>query len=73
MRSLALLDLHGTKHQDVEKVMIDACAKYDIPFLVITGNSDQMKSLVQQAVKQFDLGARVLINNPGRMIIDEIG
>ncbi len=67
------LDLHGVKHQDVEKVMIDACSKYDIPFLVITGNSGQMKHLVQQAVKQFDLGARDLINNPGRMMIDEAG
>ena len=70
---MSVVDMHGVRHELVENIMIDACSKYDIPFIVITGNSLKMKNLVAAAVKQFDLSARDLINNPGRMLIDETG
>ena len=68
---MAVIDMHGVRHDSVEDVIVDACSKYSAPFIVITGNSLKMKKLVAHAVKQFGLTARDLINNPGMMMIDE--
>jgi len=67
----AIIDLHGIKHEDVTSVMIDACSKYDIPFVVITGQSSRMKRIVRFAVAKFNLSARDAIDNPGRLIVED--
>ena len=65
------IDLHGIKHEKVTGVIIEACAKYDIPFVVITGRSSQMKRIVSFAAAKFKLSVRDTVNNPGRVIVYE--
>lgn len=65
------IDLHGIKHEHVTDVIIDACAKYDIPFVVITGRSEQMKRIVSFAAAKFRLSVRDTVDNPGRVIVYE--
>jgi hypothetical protein len=66
-----VIDLHGVKHDQVAAVIHDACSKYDTPFVVITGNSGQMKNLVAFAANKFGLAVRDSIDNPGRVVIEE--
>ena len=40
------LDLHGTKHEDVDRVVENFVLLNEPPFTVITGNSDMMTSIV---------------------------
>lgn len=65
------IDLHGVKHEDVTNIIIEACSKYDVPFIVITGKSSQMKRIVSFAAAKFNFLVRDAIDNPGRVIIDE--
>ena len=71
MLSMKVIDLHGIKHEHVTDVIIDACSKYDIPFVVITGRSEQMKRIVSFAAAKFGLSVRDTVDNPGRVIIHE--
>tara|TARA_B100001123_G_scaffold51154_1_gene52870 strand:- start:7731 stop:7982 length:252 start_codon:yes stop_codon:yes gene_type:complete len=66
-----VIDMHGVRHVDVEDVMIDACSKYQAPFIVITGHSVKMKQLVSVAVAKFGYLTREEISNSGRLIVDE--
>ncbi len=65
------IDLHGIKHENVKDTIINACATLDIPFLVITGRSGSMKSLVASAAQTMGLSVRDTIDNPGRVIVYE--
>jgi hypothetical protein len=66
-----IIDLHGIKHENVTKIIIDACAKLKTPITVITGNSDRMKQIVQHAANQLSLYSYESVYNVGRVIIDE--
>jgi len=68
-----IIDLHGIKHENVTNVVIDACSKCDIPFIIITGRSDQMKRIVSIAASKFNLLVRDAIDNPGRVIVYDGG
>lgn len=63
------VDLHGVKHADAPKIIIDCCAYWDTPFVVITGNSFTMKRIVRDTVKQFGLKVRDSVENPGRVVV----
>jgi len=65
------VDLHGVKHREVSSIMTRCCSEFDIPFIVITGNSPQMKRIVSAVAQSFGLYARDVINNPGRVVVDE--
>jgi hypothetical protein len=65
------IDLHGIKHEEVEKIISNACSKLKAPFIVITGNSEKMKELVNKTISFFGLRSTPSSHNPGRMIIDE--
>ena len=65
------LDLHGVKHEDVPGVVIDACSRHDIPFIIITGHSSKMKQIVSRSVGSLGYLTRELISNSGRLIVDE--
>ncbi len=67
------VDLHGVKHRDVLNKLLLCINEWNTPFIVITGNSTEMKKEVIKAVGQFDLLARDSINNSGRMIVYERG
>lgn len=63
------VDLHGIKHADVPKVIINCCVSWDTPFVVITGNSIAMKRIVKDTAKQFGLSVRDSFENPGRVVV----
>lgn len=68
---MKVIDLHGVKHEDVSSIIIDACSKYEIPFVVITGKSSRMKRIVSFAAAKFKLSIRDSIDNPGRVIVED--
>jgi hypothetical protein len=68
---MKVIDLHGIRHEDVTNIIIDACTKREIPFIVITGRSDRMKRIVSFAAAKFSLSVRDTVNNPGRVVVDE--
>lgn len=65
------LDLHGIKHEDVSRIITEACYSYDVPFIVITGHSAKMKHIVSKAASAQGYLTRETISNSGRLIIDE--
>ncbi len=65
------VDLHGIRHSEVPDIIIECCAMYDTPFVVITGNSNRMKRIVRDTAAQFNLKVKDAINNPGRVVISE--
>lgn len=68
---MRVIDLHGIRHKDVSDVMCRCCSEYDTPFIVITGNSNNMKKIVLAIVENFGLTVREAIGNSGRLIIKE--
>lgn len=68
---MTIIDLHGVKHDEVTRIITEACARNKTPFIVITGKSDRMKRVVSFAAAKFDLKVRDAIDNPGRVVIDE--
>jgi len=65
------IDLHGIRHKDVSDIMCKCCSEFDTPFVAITGNSNNMKKIVQAIAKNFGLIAIEAIGNSGRLIIKE--
>ncbi len=68
---MKIVDLHGIRHKDVYYVLEKPCTNGDIPFAVITGNSDTMKKIVSQIVKTFGLETHEKLGNKGRLIVCE--
>ena len=66
---MKVIDLHGVRHKDVYGLLEKSCADDDIPFVVITGNSNTMKKIVTQIVATFGLGTREKLGNTGRLIV----
>ena len=65
------IDLHGIKHLQVEQVLNEEFAGFDLPLIVITGRSPRMKEIVEQIASNFKLNAKEMIGNQGRLIIYE--
>jgi len=65
------VDLHGVRHRDVYAVLEKLCVAGDLPFIVITGKSATMKTVVENAVAAFGLHAKEKLGNSGRLIISE--
>ena len=65
------VDLHGVQHREVSSIMARCCSEFDIPFIVITGKSSQMKRIVSAVAQSFGLRVRDAIDNPGRVVVDE--
>ena len=65
------IDLHGVRHKDVSDLITRSCTEGDMPFVVITGNSNQMKRIVAAIAKSFNLSVRDTIDNPGRIVVYE--
>lgn len=68
---MKIIDLHGIRYRDVYGTLETALARGDVPFVVITGNSSQMKRVVTEVAKAFDLFTREQIGNAGRLIVYE--
>jgi len=50
------LDLHGTKHKDVEEKLLFFLNLKDPPYRIITGNSEKMKKIVKLMLAKYELG-----------------
>tara|TARA_B100000683_G_C12172229_1_gene424826 strand:+ start:356 stop:604 length:249 start_codon:yes stop_codon:yes gene_type:complete len=50
------LDLHGLKHREVFSIVEDFILEkqYDLPALIITGNSIRMKTIVINVLKEYN-------------------
>jgi hypothetical protein len=51
------LDLHGVRHEEVERLVGNFAYKTEVPFKIITGNSARMKDLVRQVLARLELDA----------------
>ena len=65
------INLHGVRHEDVTDIIIDACSRFETPFIIITGNSSRMKRIVSFAAAKFNLSTRDTVDNPGRVIVED--
>ena len=56
-RGITHLDLHGTKHQDVDAEVRNFIFQYQdlLPLIIICGNSNKMIELVSQSLKTNDI------------------
>ena len=68
---MKVIDLHGIRYRDVYGALESVLTQSDVPFVVITGNSSQMKRIVTEIVRTFDLSTREQIGNAGRLIVYE--
>lgn len=68
---MKVIDLHGVRHKDVYGLLEKTFVNDDVPFVVITGNSNTMKKIVTQIVATFGLHTRDKLGNSGRLIVCE--
>ena len=50
---MEILDLHGVKHHQVDETVRRFLNFAEIPCQIITGHSDEMKSLVEKTVREY--------------------
>jgi len=48
------LDLHGIKHEDVERLVENFILINKLPLTIITGNSEIMRTIVKDKCEQID-------------------
>ena len=65
------LDLHGKRHDDVDRIVENFLLLSDLPCKVITGNSNKMKEMVIKVVERHELHWKYDIPNYGCMVISE--
>lgn len=67
------IDLHGTKHGDVQRILDnffwEMIQKNIKQFRVITGFSDKMKSIVKEICDDYGFTTEVEFHNHGSLII----
>ena len=47
------LDLHGTRHHQVDEITRSFLNFTELPCQIITGNSEQMKTIVKDVVREY--------------------
>ena len=52
---MEILDLHGIKHNDVDRLVENFVLLNSLPLRIITGNSDKMKELVTNVLNKHDI------------------
>ena len=66
------LDLHGTKHHQVETLVENFVLREDLPVRIVTGNSPAMKGLVEKILDENNLsGESEHYYNLGAIIVKE--
>ena len=69
--SMVTIDLHGVRYRDVYQRLEKHCIKGEVPFVVITGQSNTMKTIVSQIAEQFGFFIEDKLGNEGRVIVYE--
>jgi len=59
------LDLHGIKHNDVQREVENFVLLNKPPLSIITGMSDKMRELVGEVLEEYDFLWNIPINNYG--------
>lgn len=69
-----ILDLHGTRHQDVTKLLDEFLweniKRKNKQVEIITGNSEIMKSIVKECLKDYGIQPREGFLNTATFIVD---
>ena len=65
--SLKHLDLHGVRHDDVDRMVENFVLLNEPPISIITGNSDKMLKLVKDVLERHDIEYENF--KPGRITI----
>ena len=65
------LDLHDTRHQDVEEKVKKFLNWAELPVRIVTGNSEKMKKIVASIAEDYEWHHRQELGNPWCMIIEE--
>ena len=50
-----ILDLHGTRHDEAERLVENFILLKEPPLSIITGNSDKMREIVEYVCKRYDI------------------
>jgi len=67
-----VLDLHGTKHADVDEKVRVFLNFVDLPCTIITGDSPVMSRLVRQVVEEYKWHSRPSVSNYGEIVVSEL-
>jgi len=71
-RRMRSLDLHNTYHENVEEKVKSFLNFVELPCKIITGNSDQMKHLVNRVVQEYGWDCHIENEyNPGTLMVVE--
>ena len=65
------LDLHGKRHEDVDRLVENFILLSEVPSKIITGNSDIMKELVKRVIERHDFDWKYDVPNYGCLIVIE--
>jgi len=65
------LDLHGVKHEEASDRLREYLNFVELPTTVITGNSTQMRRIVENVVLEYGLSCRESIHSSTELIIEE--
>ncbi len=66
------LDLHGIKHEDVDRIVENFVLLSELPVRIITGNSMKMIELTKKVIERHQLKWEHHNPNFGAMIITDI-
>jgi DNA-nicking Smr family endonuclease len=68
-----VLDLHGVKHADVQKILDqfiwEQMKKNTKEVEIITGISQAMKDVVMENLKDYEMTYEEVFNNPGKILV----
>ena len=65
------LDLHGKRHEDVDRIVENFILLSEVPSKIITGNSDIMKELVKRVIERHGFDWKYDVPNYGCLIVIE--
>ncbi len=70
-RKQRTLDLHSTRHSEVDEKLRKFLNFVELPAFVLTGNSEKMKNIVEKVVTQYGWHCTTDPSNTGRVMIFE--
>jgi len=65
------LDLHGIRHEDVDRLVENFILLSDVPSKIVAGNSDRMKELVKNVIERHGFDWKYDEPNYGCLIVIE--
>tara|TARA_R100001594_G_C3862099_1_gene221229 strand:+ start:140 stop:397 length:258 start_codon:yes stop_codon:yes gene_type:complete len=65
------LDLHGKRHEDVDRIVENFIMLSECPIKIITGNSDKMKGIVTSVIERHGFDWKYDIPNYGCIVVTE--